>query len=81
VSEYQADAVRAAQQLQIVAQVIGHPRREAVAHEGAQRTSGSEPAINPQDGFYAISGNRTKPHRGELITRQARPLACLDGLR
>lgn len=58
-------------QLQIVAQVIGYTRREAVAHEGAQRTGGLEPAIDPQDGFDAIARNRTKPHRGELITRQA----------
>jgi hypothetical protein len=54
-----------------MAHVIGHRRREAVAHEGAQRMGGPEPAINPQDAFDGIAGNRTKPHRGELIARQA----------
>ena len=50
-----------------------------MAHEGAQRTSGPEPAIDPQDGFGGFAGNRAKPHRRELMARQARPLAFAYG--
>src|ERR1035438_6355426 len=41
--------------------------------------AGRSRRIDPQDGFGGFAGNRAKPHRRELMARQARPLAFAYG--